>query len=432
MSHNGGGTPGNGAQPSARPPRRTAPVDGEPVDGAPVDGEPVNGEAVNREAVDGEQRTTSPVVARTPINGRGDGEVPHALRVGAAWSWRLLVLAAATVVVLWIVGKLHQVVIPVAVALLLSALLAPAVAFLRRIGLHRSLATAIVLIAGLAVIAGTLTLVISQFIDNWGLLAAKSQTGLDKIQAWLQGPPLHLSDRQLNTVLVSARSWLKDHQSTLTTGAVSTAATATEVLAQLFLVLFTTFFFLRDGRRIWSFLVALLPTRGRAPIGSAGEQSWGTLVAYVRATVLVALIDAIGIGIGLMLLRIDLALALAALVFLGAFIPIVGATITGTVAVLVALVTHGPLSALAVIAVVIGVQQLEGHVLQPLIMGRAVAIHPLAVIMAIATGAVLAGIIGALVAVPIVAVLNTAVRHLAAQRSDQPPPPPPKQVVIRD
>jgi predicted PurR-regulated permease PerM len=176
--------------------------------------------------------------------------------------------------------------------------------------------------------------------------------------------------------------------------------------------------------------VSLLPTAGREPLGSAGEQSWHTLVAYVRATVLVAFIDALGIGIGLVILRIDLAFPLAALVFLGAFIPIVGATLSGTVAVLVALVTNGPVSALLVIAVVIGVQQLEGHVLQPVIMGRAVAIHPLAVIVAIATGVVLAGIIGALVAVPIVAVLNTAVRHLAARRMDEPEPPPPDEVVV--
>jgi predicted PurR-regulated permease PerM len=204
-----------------------------------------------------------------------------------------------------------------------------------------------------------------------------------------------------------------------------------DVLAAAFLVLFTTFFFLRDGGRIWRFLVNLLPAAGREPLGSAGEQSWQTLVAYVRATVLVAFIDAAGIGIGLMIFRVDLAFPLAALVFLGAFIPIIGATLSGTVAILVALVTRGPFVALLVVLVVVGVQQLEGHVLQPAIMGKAVAIHPLAVIMAIATGVVLAGIIGALVAVPITAVLNTGIRHLAARRAHQPEPAPPEEVVVR-
>jgi predicted PurR-regulated permease PerM len=235
----------------------------------------------------------------------------------------------------------------------------------------------------------------------------------------------------MTSIVTEFQKWLTDHRSSLTTGALSTATTAVDVLASTFLVLFTTFFFLRDGRRIWRFLVNLLPVAAREPLASAGEQSWQTLVAYVRATVLVAFIDAVGIGIGLVALRVDLAFALAALVFLGAFIPIVGATLSGTVAILVALVTRGPVIALLVIAVVVGVQQLEGHVLQPAIMGKAVAIHPLAVIIAIATGVVLAGIIGALVAVPIVAVLNTGVRHLAARQRNQPPPKPPEDVVVK-
>jgi predicted PurR-regulated permease PerM len=165
-------------------------------------------------------------------------------------------------------------------------------------------------------------------------------------------------------------------------------------------------------------------------MASAGDQSWQTLVAYVRATVLVAFIDAVGIGIGLVILRVDLAFPLAALVFLGAFIPIIGATLSGTVAILVALVTRNPLVAFGVLLVVVGVQQLEGHVLQPAIMGKAVALHPLAVIVAIATGLVLAGIIGALVAVPIVAVLNTGIRHLAARRRHEAAPAPPDDVVV--
>jgi predicted PurR-regulated permease PerM len=371
-------------------------------------------------------------VATPSVTSRDDEDVPRALRIAAAWSWRLLIIAAAAVAVLWVIGRLKHVVIPVAIALLLAALLSPAVRFLRdRVGLHRSLSTALVMIGGLAVIAGTLTLVITQFVNSWDELSVKSESGIHKIQDWLKRGPAHLSDKQLNSMLDGVQNWLKTHQSTLTTGAVSTATTTLSVLASIFLIFFITFFFLRDGHRIWRFLVSLLPTAGREPLGSAGEQSWHTLVAYVRATVLVAFIDALGIGIGLVILRIDLAFPLAALVFLGAFIPIVGATLSGTVAVLVALVTNGPVSALLVIAVVIGVQQLEGHVLQPVIMGRAVAIHPLAVIVAIATGVVLAGIIGALVAVPIVAVLNTAVRHLAARRLDEPEPPPPDEVVVR-
>ncbi len=369
--------------------------------------------------------SATPVVRAvvTPsLNSRDDAEVPHSLRIGAAWSWRLLIIAAGAMAVLWVVAQLRQVVIPVAIALLLSALMAPIVGWLRtRARMHRSLATALVMIGGLSVIAGTLTLVITQFVNSLPVLTAKAQSGILQIQQWLKNGPLHLSDQQLTSSLDTVQNWIKTHQTTLTTGAVTTAATALDVLASMFLVLFTTFFFLRDGRRIWRFLVRLLPPDAREPLGTAGERSWSTLVSYVRATVLVAFIDAVGIGIGLAVLRIDLAFPLATLVFLGAFIPIVGATLSGTVAMLVALVTDGPVSALLVLAVVIGVQQLEGHVLQPLIMGRAVALHPLAVIMAIACGVVLAGIIGALVAVPIVAVLNTAIRHLATVRREPPP-----------
>jgi predicted PurR-regulated permease PerM len=398
-------------------------------------GQPPNGHEIGPSAVGGPVADVAMEDAvpppEHPIGDDGQG-VPYPLRIAAAWSWRLLILVLAGAVLLYVVGKLHQVFVPVSIALLLSALLAPLVGWLKeRARLHRSLATAIAMIAGLAVVAGVLTLVIEEFMSSWDQLSQQAQGGLQQIQNWLKGGPLHLSDKQLDSALGAAQQWLKDHRGTLTTGALSTATTAFEVIASIFLVLFTTFFFLRDGRRIWQFLVGLLPAAAREPLGTAGEQSWQTLVAYVRATVLVAFIDAVGIGIGLVILRVDVAFALAALVFLGAFIPIVGATLSGTVAVLVALVTRGPVIALLVIAVVIGVQQLEGHVLQPVIMGRAVSVHPLAVIIAIATGVVLAGIIGALVAVPILAVLNTGIRHLAAWQRHGPQPPPPKEVVVK-
>lgn len=374
----------------------------------------------------------SVVVESRPVVGRDDAEVPHGLRLAAAWSWRMIIVIGGFAILLWALAKLHQVVIPVAIALLLSALLYPAVAWLRRRGVHRSLATALVLIGGVLLVAGTLTLVVTEFVNNYSSLADSAGSGLTKIQNWLQGGLFHLSDQQLSSLIDAAQRWLTQHQSSLTTGALATATTAVDVVVSMFLVLFTTFFFLRDGDKIWSFLVNLLPRAARTPIGSAGRVSWLTLVAYVRATVLVAFIDAVGIGIWLAIWRVELAFALAALVFLGAFIPIVGATLSGTVAVLIALVTRGPITALIVLGGVIGVQQLEGHILQPLIMGRAVSIHPLAVILAIAAGLVVSGIIGALVAVPIVAVLNTGIRHLAARRRHQPDPPPPEAVIVAD
>jgi predicted PurR-regulated permease PerM len=372
------------------------------------------------------------VVTEPSVTSRDDREVPYGLRIAAAWSWRLLILAIAIALVLWIISRLKTVVIPLSIALLLSALLSPMANALRRwVRLPRSLAAAVVLVAGLAAVAGTLALVISQFVDGFPTLSEKASAGLQQIQRWLQNGPLHMTNKQFDSALGAASNWLNDHRDAVTSSAVSTATATVEALALLFLVLFATFFFLRDGRQIWQFVLLIVPTRIREPVGHAGSAAWLTLVAYVRATVLVAFIDAAGIGLWLVILRVHFAFPLAALVFIGAFVPIVGATVSGTVAILVALVDRGPVTALLVLAGVIAIQQLEGHVLQPIIMGRAVAIHPLAVIVAIATGVVLAGIIGALVAVPIVAVLNTGIRHLVAARRRRGPPPEPDSVVVK-
>jgi predicted PurR-regulated permease PerM len=353
---------------------------------------------------------------------RDDTEVPHALRIAAAWSWRLIVVGIVTWALLQIIGTIRIVVIPLTVALLLSALLAPAVGWLLKARFPRSLATGVVLVGGLAAVVGTLTLAVNEFIQGVPELSEKTSQGVRQIQNWLKTGPLHLSDGQLNNYIDEAQKWVDENTKTFTSGALSTAATLAEVLTGTILVLFATFFFLRDGNKIWRFLVRLLPVKARWKVDDAGRASWATLGAYVRATVLVAFIDAVGIGIFLVIFDIPFAFPLAALVFLGAFIPIVGATLSGVVAVLVALVDSGPVTALIILGAVIGVQQVEGHVLQPLIMGRAVAIHPLAVIIGIAAGVVLAGIAGALVAVPLIAVLNTAVRRLAARTVPDTPP----------
>lgn len=358
---------------------------------------------------------------------RDDADVPRALRIAGAWSWRLLAIGLVTYALLRVIGTIRIVIIPLIIALLLSALLAPAVGWLLRARFPRSLATALVLVGGLAAVVGTLTRVVTEFVGGVPELSKNASEGIRQIQDWLRTGPLHLSDNQLNSYIDEAQKWIDENTQALTSGALSTATTLFELLTGALLVLFATFFFLRDGGRIWRFMVRLLPVNARWRIDDAGRASWATLVAYVRATVLVAFIDAVGIGIFLVIFDVPFAFPLAALVFLGAFIPIVGATLSGAVAVLVALVDSGPVTAAIILGVVIGVQQIEGHILQPLIMGRAVAIHPLAVIVGIAAGVVLAGIVGALVAVPLIAVLNTAVRRLAHRR---PPEVPPDAVVV--
>ncbi|HEV7965632.1 MAG TPA: AI-2E family transporter [Actinoplanes sp.] len=380
-----------------------------------------NGDSGSEPEVEFEPPTPEPPADHQSTASRDDAEVPHSLRISASWSWRLLVVGLLGWVLLRFIGTINIVVIPLSIALLLSALLAPAVGWMRHLRLPPSLATFVVLICGLAAVAGTLTLVIRQFIDGVPQLTNNASEGIRQIQNWAKTGPLHLSDAQVNQAIDSAQNWINSNTSSLTATGFATAATLFEVLTGALLVLFSTFFFLRDGRKIWRFIVRLFPVNARWSLADAGDASWATLGAYVRATILVAFIDAVGIGLFLVIFRVPFPFPLAALVFLGAFIPIVGASVSGAVAVLVALVDKGWVIALVILGAVIMVQQLEGHVLQPLIMGRAVAIHPLVVIIGIASGVVLAGIIGALVAVPLIAVLNTGVRRLARRRPEVPP-----------
>ncbi|WP_189060087.1 AI-2E family transporter [Longimycelium tulufanense] len=349
-------------------------------------------------------------------NSGGDAQraVPFALRVAAAIGWRFLVLAG----VLWVLGEifgaLRVVFVPVAVALLLAALLAPAVDALVRLRVPRGLATAVVMVGGLAVVGGVLTFVINAFIQGLPDMQRQVTQSIQTIRDWLREGPLHLSDVQLNQFIDRLTKWISENQETITSGALTTAGTVGELLTGMLLALFTLIFFLYDGRGIWSFLARLLPRNVRTRTLVAGRRGFATLVGYVRATAFVAVVDALGIGIGLWAIGVPLVVPLAALVFLGGFVPIVGALISGSVAVLVALVTKGLVPALLVLGVVLAVQQLEGHVLQPLVMGRAVQIHPLAVVLGITVGVSLAGIAGALLAVPLIAVINSVVRSLVS------------------
>lgn len=378
-------------------------------------------EIVARQGVEEPEPPPTPA-ATVSVSSRDDSEVPKELRIASAYAWRLIILAAALVGVVYLVGMLSHVVIPLVIALLLSALLSPLARFLRnKARFPGSLASGVVLVAGLAAVIGTLTLVVTQIVDKFDVLSKNATDGAITIRNWLQDGPLKLETEQIDNAIKTAQDWVTENQGRWVSTAQSTATATIETLAAFFLVLFATFFFMRDGDRIWRFLVRIFPKKAEDQVRDAGIAAWGTLGAYVRATVLVAFIDALGIGIGLYFLKVTLWFPLAALVFLSAFVPIVGATLSGAVAVLVTLVERGPWQALIALIIVIAVQQIEGHVLQPLIMGRAVAIHPLAVIVGIAAGVVLAGIMGALVAVPIIAVLNTAVRFLVLKRHEAPP-----------
>jgi predicted PurR-regulated permease PerM len=260
-----------------------------------------------------------------------------------------------------------------------------------------------------------MTFVISQFVIGLPDLVNQVTRSIDETRNWLIEGPLHLSRQQIENAGNAAIQALQNNQAKLTSGALSTAATFTEILTAAFLMFFTLIFFLYGGRNIWQYVTKIFPTDVRDRVRAAGSAGYGSLVGYVRATFLVALVDAAGVGIGLAIMSVPLALPLASLVFLGAFIPLVGAVISGFLAVVVALLTKGFVYALITLGVLIGVNQLEAHILQPLVMGRAVSIHPLAVVVAISTGGVLAGVVGALLAVPTVAFFNNAFQVLLAE-----------------
>lgn len=344
--------------------------------------------------------------------------VPRTLRVSAALAWRLLVVVAALYVIGIVVSYLAAVVVPVAVALLLAALLAPAVGRLVAARVPRGVATAIVMVGGLALLGGVLTFVVRTFVGGVPDLLTQLSASVDAIVSWLTTGPLKLSPQDLAGAREQLVAALNANQASITASALTTAATIGEIITEALLVIFILIFLLHGGADIWAFLLRAVPEGVRTRTDVAGRRGLAALVSYVRATAVVAVFDGVAIGIALAIIGIPLAVPLAALVFLGAFIPIIGAVIAGGVAVLIALVANGPVSALIVLAAVIGVMQLEGHILQPLLLGRAVKLHPLAVVLAIAAGLLVAGIAGALLAVPLLAVLNSGIRSLRSEADE--------------
>jgi putative heme transporter len=344
--------------------------------------------------------------------------VPRVLRVSAALGWRLLVVVAALYVIASAVSYVAAVVVPVAIALLLAALLAPAVHWLQVRRVPRGVATALVLISGLALLGGVLAFVVVTFVRGVPDLGNQLTASINDIANWLRDGPLHVSDRQFSSIQAEILNTLSANQASITAGALTTAATVGEMVTEILLVVFTLIFFLHGGLGIWQFLLGVVPTHVRTRVDVAGRRGLAALVSYVRATAVVAVVDAVAIGIALAVLGVPLAVPLAALVFLGAFIPIIGAVVAGGVAVLIALVAQGPVSALIVLGVVIAVMQLESHVLQPLLLGRAVKLHPLAVVLSIASGLLVGGIAGALLAVPLLAVLNSGIRSLLSEADE--------------
>ncbi|MET1021567.1 MAG: AI-2E family transporter [Arthrobacter sp.] len=344
-----------------------------------------------------------------------DQDIPYGVRIAASWSWRLGLIFLVAGALVWALSRVSFLLIPVMVAALLAGLLAPVKNWLRRNRFPRGLAVAVTVLGFIGVIVGALALVGRQLVSGFSELWSESLTGVQKIQVWLADGPLHLTAAQIDQYLKEGTAALQNNSSSILSGALSFGSTAGHFAAGLVLALFVLIFFLLEGDRIWSFLVRLLPRKARAATDGAGRVGWTSMVSYARIQMFVAFVDAVGIGVGAAIIGVPLALPLGVLVFLGSFIPIVGALVTGAVAVLLALVANGWVNALVMLGIVLLVQQLESHILQPLVMGKAVSLHPVAVILAVAAGSYLAGIPGALFSVPILAVANSSIRYIAGR-----------------
>lgn len=361
-----------------------------------------------------ERRSQPEPIATGPSNFTR-AQVPWGVDLAAAWAWRLLLIGAAAYGLWWLLTFFAVITLPLVVALLIAALASPMVRAAGAVGIPRGIASFVVVVTGLGVIAMLLTYVGQQIAQGATDLGGQVVAGLDEIKDWLREGPLHASDSQIN-------SWIDEAQEQVTTltegdvlGRVTEVGTAlSHVLAALFIVLFGTYFFLADGDRIWAWLVRLSPRAARARVDSSGRVAWVSLTSFVRATVIVALTNAMGVMIAAAILGVPLIAAIGVVVFLGSFVPMLGAIVAGMVAVLVALVAKGPLVALFMLIGVVVVQQFESHVLQPFLMGRWVSVHPLGVIVAIGMGVLVGGVAGALIAVPFAAAANAVVQHLAS------------------
>ncbi|MDW4571227.1 AI-2E family transporter [Microbacterium sp. M3] len=339
--------------------------------------------------------------------------VPRGLRLATAYSWRLIVVAVAIGIGVWLVIQLKLLVIPLLIAILITALLWPAFAWMLRHRVPRWLAIVISVVGTLAVVAGLLWLVVWQVMRQWTDVQASTLAAIDQFRQYLIDGPLHLTEEQIDDLLRQAGAFFQEQAELLWSGALAIGSTIGHVVTGAVLALFILLCLLADGAGIWRWTLRLFPKKARAAADGAGRAGWITVVNYARTQLLVATIDAVGIGLGAALLGVPLAIPVAVLVFLGAFVPIVGAVVTGAVAVFLALVYNGPWIALWMLVVVLGVQQLEGHVLQPLLMGSAVKVHPLAVVLVVAGGAMIAGIPGALFAVPLAAFVNVVFVYIA-------------------
>ncbi|WP_150462786.1 AI-2E family transporter [Nesterenkonia ebinurensis] len=343
-------------------------------------------------------------------------DIPWGVRIAAEWSWRIIIILIAAGVAIWLLGHVMLLLIPLLIAGLLSTLLKPLHNVFVKIKFPRILAAMTTIVVFLGAVTAILVQVGNVIVEGFAEMAEQIETGIYELIDWadqtLQDFGIEVSADEFNQAIDELIAWVQDNQDTIMSSAGAFGSAATNFGVGAVLVLFTLIFFLSDGRTIWNSLVLFAPAKHRPAIHGAGRRGWKSVGTFMRVQVFVAFVDAVGIYIGAVILDVPLALPIAVLVFFGGFIPVVGAVVTGAVAVLLAWVAHDFITAFWMLAVVIAVQQLESNVLQPIIMGKAVKLHPLAVVLAVTAGTTLLGIIGALFAVPVLAFIKRAIEYL--------------------
>lgn len=352
-------------------------------------------------------------------------EVPGWLRTAAAVSWRLLVVAGALYIVLYLLAHLRVIVLPVIVALLVTTLLLPPARWLRRRGLGEALAAALVMVGSIVALGLIIAAVAPSVAGQTDELGTGVEDGIQEVSDVLSKPPFNLSQREIKRRVEDGINRLQENSGPLTEGVQSGAVIFGEIVTGLIITVLLTFFFLKDGRQMWDWLVGLLGAKRRKDFDEVGTRVFDALSGYVRGIALVGLVDAILIGIALLVVGVPLVVPLMLLTFFAAFLPLIGAFLAGLAAVMIALVDGGLTSALLIFGAVVLVQQVEGHLLYPLLMGRTVHLHPAVIILSLGVGGILAGIIGVFLAVPVAGSLSVML-DFARNR------PPPESPVVEE
>ncbi|WP_264035432.1 AI-2E family transporter [Mycolicibacterium aurum] len=348
------------------------------------------------------------------------------LRSSAVVSLQLVAVAAVLWGLAWVVGETWVIVLPVVLALIVCTVLWPPVRWLLGKGVPPAAAALLVLLLGVAVIAGVIAAVAPAIVEQSTELAQQASAGVVQVRDWLGGPPLNISEAQLNSAVAEITDRLNSSSAQIASGVFTGVGATTSALVTLFTAIVVTFFLLKDGTRFTPWLRRTVGNPAGPHLAEVLERVWATLGGFIRTQALVSLVDAVLIGIGLVVVGVPLAYALAIITFIGGFVPIVGAFVAGGLAVLIALVSNGPVDALIVLAIILAVQQLEGNVLQPWLQSKSMKLHAVIVLLAVTLGASTFGVIGAFLAVPVAATLAVIIRYYGeqvAERAGEDPPP---------